>query len=52
VQVIPLLLPESEPARRAAFDALLRVLGARGALPEEDLRRLTLSLPKTSSALA
>ena len=41
VRAIPRLLPDSEHARRAALDALLQVLGARGALPEEGLRRLT-----------
>jgi hypothetical protein len=41
VRAIPRLLPESEHARRAALDALLQVLGARGALPEEGLRRLS-----------
>jgi hypothetical protein len=41
VRAIPRLLPESEHARREALDALLRVLGARGALPEEGLRRLS-----------
>jgi Protein of unknown function (DUF3141) len=40
VRAIPRLLPDSEHARRAALDALLQVLGARGALPEEGLRRL------------
>ncbi len=40
VRAIPRLLPDSEQARRAALDALLQVLGARGALPEEGLRRL------------
>ena len=41
VRAIPRLLPDSEHARRTALDALLQVLGARGALPEEDLRRLS-----------
>jgi hypothetical protein len=40
VRAIPRLLPESEHARRAALDALLQVLGARGALPDEGVRRL------------
>jgi hypothetical protein len=40
VRAIPRLLPESEHARRTALDALLQVVGARGALPEEGLRRL------------
>ena len=40
VRAIPRLLPDSEHARRTALDALLQVLGARGALPEEGLRRL------------
>jgi pimeloyl-ACP methyl ester carboxylesterase len=40
VRAIPRLLPGSEHARRTALDALLQVLGARGALPEEGLRRL------------
>jgi hypothetical protein len=40
VRAIPRLLPDSEQARRSAFDALLEVLGARGALPEEGARRL------------
>ena len=41
VRAIPRLLPDSEHARRTALDALLQVLGARGALPEEGLRRLS-----------
>jgi pimeloyl-ACP methyl ester carboxylesterase len=41
VRAIPRLLPDSEHARRAALDALLQVLGAPGALPEEAVRRLT-----------
>ena len=40
VRAIPHLLPESEEARRAGIEALLQVLGARGNLPEEGLRRL------------
>ncbi|MGZ5901337.1 MAG: DUF3141 domain-containing protein [Reyranella sp.] len=40
VRAIPRLLPDSAHARRAALDALLQVLGARGDLPEEGLRRL------------
>jgi len=40
VRAIPRLLPDSEDARRTALDALLQVLGARGALPEEGLLRL------------
>jgi hypothetical protein len=40
VRAIPRLLPDSEHARRTALEALLQVLGARGALPEEGLRRL------------
>ena len=40
VRAIPRLLPDSEHARRAALDALLQVLAARGALPEEGQRRL------------
>ena len=40
MRAIPKLLPDSEHARRTALDALLQVLGARGALPEEGLRRL------------
>ena len=40
VQAIPRLLPDSEHARRTALDALLQVLGARGALPTEGRRRL------------
>jgi hypothetical protein len=40
VRAIPRLLPESEHARRTAIDALLQMLGARGALAEEGLRRL------------
>jgi pimeloyl-ACP methyl ester carboxylesterase len=42
VRAIPRLLPDSEHARRTALDALLQVLGARGALPAEGLRRLGL----------
>ncbi len=41
VRAIPRLLPDSEHARQIALDALLQVLGARGALSEEGLRRLT-----------
>jgi hypothetical protein len=41
VRAIPRLLPDSEQARRAALDALLRVLGARGVLPEDGQRRLS-----------
>jgi len=40
MRAIPRLLPDSEHARRAALDALLQVLSARGALTEEGLRRL------------
>jgi hypothetical protein len=40
MRAIPRLLPDSEHARRAALDALLQVLNARGALTEEGLRRL------------
>jgi hypothetical protein len=40
VHAIPRLLPDSEHARRTALDALVQVLGARGALREEGLRRL------------
>jgi hypothetical protein len=40
VRAIPRLLPESEAARRAGFEALLEMLGARGALPDEAARRL------------
>ena len=40
VRAIPRLLPDSEHARRTALDALLQVLGARGALPAEGRRRL------------
>ena len=39
VRAIPRLLPDSEHARRTALDALLQVLGARGALTEEGVRR-------------
>jgi pimeloyl-ACP methyl ester carboxylesterase len=41
VRAIPHLLPDSKQARQAALDALLQVLGARGALPEEGLHRLS-----------
>ena len=40
VRAIPRLLPESEETRRSGIEALLQVLGARGNLPEEGLRRL------------
>ena len=40
VRAIPRLLPGSEQTRRAGLDALVDVLGARGALPEEGLKRL------------
>ena len=40
VRAIPRLLPDSEDARRAGLDALQHMLGARGALSEEGLRRL------------
>jgi pimeloyl-ACP methyl ester carboxylesterase len=40
VRAIPRLLPDSEHARRTALDALLQVLGTRGALEEEGQRRL------------
>ena len=40
VRAIPRLLPENEQVRRTGFDALVEVLGARGALPEEGLKRL------------
>jgi hypothetical protein len=41
VRAIPKLLPDSEPARRAGLEALHRMLGARGTLPEEAARRLS-----------
>ena len=40
VRAISRLLPESEQMRRAGFDAVVEVLGARGALPEEGQKRL------------
>jgi hypothetical protein len=40
VRAIPKLLPDNEAARQAGIDALQRILGARGELPEEGARRL------------
>ena len=40
VRAIPSLLPESEQTRRAVLNAVLDIIGARGALPEEGLKRL------------
>jgi hypothetical protein len=40
VQALPRLLPDSEGARRAGLEALHRMLEVRGALPEEQARRL------------
>jgi hypothetical protein len=42
VRAIPRLLPDNAAARRAGLDALLAMLGARGALPAEGARRLAL----------
>jgi hypothetical protein len=41
VRAIPKLLPKSADERRAALDALHRLLAAQGALPEEGRRRMT-----------
>jgi hypothetical protein len=40
VRAIPRLLPDSEQARRAGLEALHDMLDVRGALPEEQARRL------------
>jgi uncharacterized protein DUF3141 len=40
VRAIPRLLPDNAAARRAGVDALIAMLGVRGALSEEEARRL------------
>jgi hypothetical protein len=40
VRAIPKLLPDSEPQRRAAWEAVCEVIAARGELPGEGKRRL------------
>ena len=40
MRAIARLLPDSEAGRRAGLDALHKMLGTSGALPEEGARRL------------